>query len=308
MDIETRRLWYFVTLVDERSFGRAASKLFISQPALSQQIGKLEKEIGVRLVDRQVRPFTVTPAGKDLYVQSQTILEHVKKIEEISMRHREGLSGSVRFGVVPALLYSRVPSLVKSFVTAYPKISVSIERENTLTSIEMLHSGLLDVAILFARTDSNGLKCLKIFEDEFVAVLPVDHPAASNEAVDLRELNQDNIIMIHRSGAPESHDTLIAACMQAGFAPNSIIVKGSYVDHVGYVSAGFGVGIIPRGVAYLKLPNVAYRPLRHPKITVNYFICWAESRTRPSMRLFADHCATNAHRFLTAGDKLDTLV
>jgi DNA-binding transcriptional LysR family regulator len=300
VDIEITRLEYFVALVDQGSFGRAASKLFISQPALSQQIVKLEKEIGVTLIDRNVRPFAVTAAGRDLYVQSKTILEHVKKIEDIATQHKEGLSGNVRLGVTPALLYSHVPSLVKSFTNKYPGISVSVERENTLVLVDMLHHGLLDVAIMFARTDDKDLKSRKIFEDEFVAVLPIDHPAAVSESVDLKQLNRDNIIMMRRSGAPESHDTVIAACMQAGFAPNSIIVKGSYLDHVGYVSAGFGVGIIPKGVTHLKLPNVAYRPLRNPRITVSYFVCWAELKTHPSMRLFIEHCAANAARYLTA--------
>ncbi|MFL4474905.1 LysR family transcriptional regulator [Paeniglutamicibacter sp. MACA_103] len=294
MDIETRRLEYFVTLVDDGSFSRAASRLFISQPALSQQIGKLEREVGVMLIDRTVRPFSITPAGRDIYVQSKIILEHVNKIEDISQHHQEGMRGSIRLGVIPALLYSRIPALVRGFARIHPAVSISMERENTLTLTGMLGKGLLDVAITFARIEDGKLRSMKVFEDRFVVALPTDHPAAKSEAVDLGELGMENIIMSQRAGAPASYDTLVAACMQAGFSPNTMVVKGSYLDHISYVSAGFGVGIIPAGIARLDMPNVVYRPLRSPGISLDYFMSWSEPLLNPSTGLFIEHCIARA--------------
>ena len=277
--METRRLEYFVTLVHERSFRRAAEALYISQPALSQQIQRLERELGVQLIDRTVQPFDLTPAGNKLLAQSQTILDEVREIAETGTQARSGRVGKVKVGIAPSLLSTELPGMISAFRRAYDGVALSLHRDNTVHMHELLKERRLDAALLFSPPTHENLRAADLYTDTFVVALPAGHRLAALETVPLGQLAGENFLMLTRRGVPDLHDAVITACARAGFSPISVDTNlhadgAGYVDQIGLVGSGFGVAIIPSALTTLRVSSVVYRPLVKPKIALATSVAW----------------------------------
>lgn len=299
--METRRLEYFVTLVRERSFRRAAAALYISQPALSQQIQRLEQEFGAVLIDRGVTPFELTPAGRRLLAKSQRILDELREIEDVAARARRGVVGRLKVGIAPSLMYSSLPGLIRSFRLELPEVDFSLQRVNTGAILELVDQQRMDLGMLFSQTAYGVLEWSKLYDDSFVVVLPIDHPLASQAAIEVGELRDEVFLMLTRRGVPDLHDAIIAACASAGFSPKSIdtdfqVEGAGYVDQIGLVAAGYGVALIPRAVATLSLASVAYRPLVKPAVSLPTSLCWRSESRNPAVTTFVEFCADAMRR------------
>jgi LysR family transcriptional regulator, benzoate and cis,cis-muconate-responsive activator of ben and cat genes len=287
--METRRLELFVTLVDAESFRTAAEQLFITQPALSQQIIRLESEVGMQLIDRSTRPFSVTAAGREFYLRCQQILEHVHGLEDLMMRTKSGRLGRVRVGMASSLMYGHLPSAIKAFRDEHTSVDVSISYTITVEIIDQLESGRLDLAVLLTAPDLPKLETVQLYSEPYVLAVPDDHRLATAEVVRIEELRDEQLITIPRHAAPENHDALVVACMRAGFSPRGPIASGSYLDLIGMVSAGSGLSFVPRSVTNLTMPNVVYRPLDKPGVDAVISLCWYPDRGDPAGGRLAEH-------------------
>jgi DNA-binding transcriptional LysR family regulator len=273
--VETRRLEYFVVLTAERNFARAAARLHISQPALSQQIKRLERDVGTRLLDRSVTPFELTPAGVRLLAHSYKLLDDMKDIDALLTDARTGLVGRLRIGIVPSLLYGDLPQAIRMFARLYPDAEIKLSKENTSDLVNMLQMAQIDVALMYTKPHVLALSHSELYTDPYVVVLPEEHPLAVQETVDLIQLRDEEMLMFPRHGAPEAHDTMIAACIGVGFSPRQTMINGStYTDQIGFVAAGLGVSLLPRRLATVRIGGVVYRPVVNPVFTSIATIAW----------------------------------
>ena len=303
--METRRLAMFVTLVDAQSFGAAAEQLYITQPALSQQIIRLETELGMQLLDRSTRPFSMTAAGREFYVRCQSVLENVRGLEDLMRQTHEGVLGRVRLGIVPSMLYGHLPPVIKAFRDTYPSVEIPIRYERTAQLVDEFVGGRIDVAVLLTAPKAKGLQTVTLYAEPYVVALTDDHPLADQDAISVSQLREERIITIPRHAAPENHDALVMACMQAGFSPRGPEAMGSYLDHIGLVSAGAGVTLVPRSLTQLHMPNVVFRELRDPRVDAVVSLCWYPERVDAAAHRLIQHLRT-AYDASPPGDQPST--
>lgn len=279
----------FVALVDAKSYRTAADQLFISQPALSQQIQRLERDLGFSLIDRSTRPFSLTAGGREFYLMCQGVLERVRDLEGLMDETQSGRLGRVRLGLSHSLIFGHLPSVLKAFRDTHEKVQLPITYSHTTQLLEELEGGRQDLVMLYTAPAVPGMETLEIFREPYVVVLPDDHRLAGEEEVAVAQLQGDPIIMIPRHYAPENHDAFIVACMQAGFSPRGPIAAGSYIDHVGMVSAGSGVCFIPWSLTSMTLPNVLFKPLVDPSVDATAYLCWYPERVDAVARHLIEH-------------------
>lgn len=286
--METRRLEYFVVLTAEGNFSRAASRLNITQSALSQQIQRLERDIGSRLIDRSVVPFELTVVGTRLLAHSRTLLEGVDRIGALATDARHGRVGRVRMGLAPSMLYSDVPAMIRRFSTEYEQVETPVVRESAPTLIEQLRLNQLDVVFPYTRPPTSaGLSYTELHRGPYVAVLPDDHDLAGESDVDLGQLRDETIMLSPRFAAPEAQDAILAACLERGFSAHRITVEGStYTDQIGLVAAGLGVALLPSHLANISLRGICYVPVSAPPIRSRIMMVWNPSMLAASRDRF----------------------
>lgn len=289
--METRRLEYFVVLTAERNFTNAAARLHISQPALSQQIRRLEQDVGAKLVDRSVTPFELTPAGVKLLVHSRSLLAEMEQIDGLLTDARTGRVGRLRVGVVPSLLYGDVPGTIRAFGRKFPDVELKLFKQSTTELIDALAMGQTDVGFMYSKPRSLTLSHSELYRDPYVVVLPVDHPLAAREEIRLNDLRDEEIMMFPRHGAPEAHDALISACLSVGFSPKHTMIDGTtYTDQIGFVGAGLGVSLVPKRLATVMIPDVVYRPIVAPPVLSIVTIVWNPRPSDLTRDLFIHSC------------------
>jgi DNA-binding transcriptional LysR family regulator len=276
-------------VVDLNSFSRAAEKLFISQPALSQQIQRLERKVGARLLDRSVRPFRLTDAGGQVYMLAQRILENYRGLSEVTRRARGGEIGRVRVGVAPSLMFGPLPSVLRAFSVNRPHVDVVLDRFYTVEPTP-ISEGRLDVLFLFSRQADPGLLSHELYRDFHVVALLDSHELASHSEIDLEMLRHERFIMPPRQAARGSHDDIIAACSGAGFSPDVKEVSGSYLEHIGFVAAGHGIALVPEHLLRYPAPGVVYRQLAPKSIQLSINMCWSPSGLGAVTEAFIGHC------------------
>ena len=288
--METRRLEAFVALVDAGGFRQAADELFITQPALSQQIARLEKDVGVQLIDRTTRPITTTEAGREFYFRCRCVLDAMREVLQLLSDARDAQFGRVRVGIVPAMLFGSPASAVRSFQERFPEAEVGLRSIATSKLIEELEQGSVDVAILLTRPSLKDLSSVDLFSEDYMVCLPSGHPLEGQVEVSFAQLRDERLIQGIRSANPMGFDSVVSACMSAGFSPNSIDAYGSYLDHAGLVSAGMGVSFAPESVAHLRPNGVSYHKLVNPSASMTTSISWYPRRLDSVGRAFVDHC------------------
>lgn len=290
--METRRLEIFVALVDAGGFKQAAASLFITPPALSQQISRLEKDVGVALIDRTMRPIVPTEAGREFYFRCRRVLEAMQHITQLLDDERSHEFGRVRVGIVPAMMYSTPAKAVRRFIREHPAANVQVRSIATSLLIDELEQGSIDVAVLLTQPDMKDLSSTTLFSEEYLACLPVDHALADQEEISFAELRNERILQGPRVANPAGYDAVVTACMRAGFSPRTLEVMGSYMDHAAMVSAGMGVGFMPESLSDIHPHDVVYRRLVNPSVGLTASISWFERRLDSVGRAFVRHCIT----------------
>lgn len=290
--METRRLEYFAVLVAERNFSRAASRLNITQSALSQQIHRLESDLGAQLIDRTIVPFELTTAGMRLLDHSRSLLENMQRIDALATDVKTGKVGRIRIGFVPSLVYSPIPSTVRAFKRRLPEVQVHIRMAPTDELIEMLRFEQIDAAFLYTRPSAaSGLNYTELYRDPYVVVLPDDHPLAREASVTLPQLSQESLLLSPRRHAAEAHDAILGACIASGFSAHDITVENSsYTDQIGLVAAGIGISLLPQRLTHLRVPGVTFVPLASPTLESRVLLTINPNAQDLTRNRFIQHC------------------
>jgi len=260
--MELRQLRYFVAVAEELHFRRAAERLHISQPPLSQQIRALEDELGFALLIRTRRRVQLTPAGEAFLRDARALLGELDGAVATARRIDAGQTGRLRIGFVGSALLSIVPGTVERFRASRPGVAIELRERSTVDQLRAVSAGIVDVGLVRPPIDDDGgLRAETVLRERTVAALPVGHPLASLGRVSLRRLAAEPLVLFPRDQAPGFHDLLIGALADTGAGPRVIQYAPEMLTIIGLVAAGTGVSLVPASVGRLALDGVAYRPV-----------------------------------------------
>jgi DNA-binding transcriptional LysR family regulator len=280
LDLPLRQVRYFVTVAEELHFGRAARRLHMAQPPLSQAIRRLEAQLGVTLLDRQPRHVALTDAGRLFLAECHTLLAQARRATDTARSARPGASSVLHLGCVSSALYDLLPAVLPRFRAAFPEVQLTITETDTAPALEQLRRGLLDVALIRRAYPTAGLDAEPLREDVLAVALPSDHPLVRRREVALKDLAAEPWVFVSRVVSPDYHDVFIAACRRARFSPVLRHAARSIEAQVGVVACGLGVALVPESAERLKLPGVEYRPVRPRTSLVELAAVFSAGRER----------------------------
>lgn len=270
MAVELRHLRYFATVAQEGHITRAAERLGMQQPPLSQQIKALEREIGVQLFRRKARGVELTEAGRSFLADALSILVRVEDAVETAQRIAAGQQGRLRIGMAPSVPFQPfVPRMIRRFREAYPLVSVSTEECLRTELVEGLQARTLDVAFTRASiAPTEGLDLNFLLDEPMVVALPSAHalarPRPRAAAFPLGRLAAESFIVYARRQGPALHDATLAACAQAGFSPRLGQETARVISALSLVASGLGVTLVPASMQSMTMDGVTFRQLCGP--------------------------------------------
>jgi DNA-binding transcriptional LysR family regulator len=284
--IGLHRLRCFVAVAQELHFSRAASRLGMAQPPLTQQIQKLERELGCPVLLRQSRKTTVTEAGRVLLQGAVRILRDFEDTIEQARRAGRGETGRIAIGVPPSVMLTRLPTAIRRYRAQRPDVCLTIRELSTTAIAEALAAGRLDVGLLREVDAIGALKAEVLLREPIVAVLPKAHRLARRPRLALRHLANEPFVLFPRRLGVEFYDRLLSFCFDAGFAPNVVQEATQWPSVVTFVETGLGVSLAPACVVRVRFPGVVYRPLSG--LHTNVSVCAPEADTSSAVAVFLD--------------------
>lgn len=295
--MELRHLRYFVAVAEELNFGRGAERVYLSQPALSQQIRKLEEELGVTLFQRSRRRVELTEAGQVLLEGARQVLVQVEQTAR-AVREAGGIERSqLGVGFPEYVNHTPVADILQTFRRRYPYVELEEHEmftlQQTLQQIGELRDGRLDVGFLLAPVDDEALEFEHVLSIELVAAIPQDHPLAARPEVPMRDLAGERIILFSRRFHPGCYDYIVGCCREAGFNPDVAqrnepqLYSGAATYRV--VASGAGVGIVARPLVSDSRPaGVVFRPLRYPTPVLSLVAAWRRDDGSANLQAFLE--------------------
>jgi DNA-binding transcriptional LysR family regulator len=264
--MELRRLRYFVAVAEELHFRRAAQRLHLAQPALSQQVRKLELELGVDLLHRTKRGVALTPAGGIFLTEARLLLRHADEAARTAREAQGGKSGRLRLGHLPDAVPSVLPRALAAFASRYPGIEITPETVQASRAVDDVRGGRLDVALVGLPVAAGELNVVRVTREGAVAAVPDRHALSGRTSIPVAALEATRLILLPRAANPAFHDAVLAACRTADVAPAVIDTNDSDVEHaLLLVASGLGVAVLPSSVAdRYAVPGVSFRPLDAP--------------------------------------------
>jgi DNA-binding transcriptional LysR family regulator len=261
-EIELRHLRYFLTVAETLHFSKAAELLGMAQPPLSQQIKRLEQLLGHRLFDRSTRGVKLTLAGQLLAERARSTIEKVQDDLVQVRRLGRGEEGTLTVGFAGSLMFTDLPSAIQRYRRRYPKVELRLREMNTSAQISALLTGTIDMAFLRDGDATEGVQISTLFEERYVAVLPVTHALSRRRLLRVGDLRNEPFILFSRRMGPLAFDRTIACCERNGFRPNIVQDAPQWPTLVRLVSAGLGVSLAPACVATVAIPGAVYREVR----------------------------------------------
>jgi DNA-binding transcriptional LysR family regulator len=275
--MELRHLRYFVAVAEELHFGRAAERLRIAQPPLSRQIRDLDREIGTPLFERVPRGVELTPAGRAFLPEARLTLAQAERAQRSAQRAAKGETGRLRVGFVEAATHSGILPDVLSFFRAHlPSVGLSLFELDALRQAEAFQEGRIDVGLLHSPPldAARWLRVEPIYREPVILALPKAHALASRARLTLGALAEETFVSFPRVVAPEMYDDIVARCRAAGFSPRIVQEAAGWHTLASLVSAGVGVGFVPRSIAEFQQAGVVYRPVRALDVEMSLSAVW----------------------------------
>lgn len=286
--MELRHLRYFLAIAETGNFTRAAQKLGIAQPPLSQQIRALEDEVGVQLFHRVAHGAELTEAGRAFLVEAEAALAAAHRAKLAAARAHRGEIGSLALGFTSSSGFNPIISAtVDAFHHAWPDVRVSLDEMNTMPLYERLLRDDLDAAFVRPSIDDpEEISLRHLLEEETVIALPANHPLAGEEVLRIKDLAKLPFILFPRTVAAGLHDEVVDACRKAGFVPIVAQEALRVASTINLVAAHLGVSIVPRSITQIALPGVVYRPIRGPAPVARLCLATRKGRISQATRNF----------------------
>ena len=281
MDLKLKDLRYLVAVADERHFGRAAARCFVSQPTLSAQLKKLEEYLGVQLIERAPNNVSLTAAGEAIVARARRMLEAADEVVALARSQRDPLAGPLRVALLPTIgpyLLPRIAPLVRK---ALPRLELRLYEYQTAPMLAKLHAGELDVGILALPVELAGLESRELYREPFLVALPEQHPLASHASVRHADLKDQKLLLLE-----EGHclrDQALEVCSRVGVRDQQDFRATSLETLRQMVATGAGITLLPElagSGAYRSARGVALRPFAKPCPVRHIGAVWRKSSAR----------------------------
>ena len=250
--MELHQLRYFCAVAETGSFSRAAEQSHVSQPSLSQQIIKLEEELGARLFDRLGRSVRLTELGKTFLPRARAVLRELEAAKGDVVERKDFVGGPVTVGVIPTVGPYFLPRVLTSFSRKFPQVRITVDEEITPVLLDRLRAGAIDVAILALPIRGHEFEATPLLTERLFAALPKNHRLAKRTALSLRDLRSEPFLLLRDGHC--FRDTAVAACDRARLHPQVIFESGQFSSLLSLVGAGMGVSIVPEMAVERKSP------------------------------------------------------
>jgi DNA-binding transcriptional LysR family regulator len=291
MSIDLKQLKYFLAVAEEKSFSRAAERLHISQPPLSQQIMKLESELGVKLFARTTRTFELTVAGKALMSEAADLLGRMRMTIDTIRQIDRGEVGRLRVGIVGSAMWGPIPSLLEEFQTKFPRVTWTLHEMGPTLQYEALRAKQVDVGFWREpRLDEDVLKSDNLrqelcFRENVCVAINEHHPLAKQDAIELMDIAEEPMLTLalDKSSFPRY---LMQCCVKAGFQPTIAQEATEPQTLLAMVGAGLGVALMPETTSRIGWPGVVFVPIRTDPPSANLYITYTTQDDAPVVRAF----------------------
>jgi DNA-binding transcriptional LysR family regulator len=258
--MEIRQLQYFLAVADCLHFSRASQQVHLSQPALSLQIRALEKELGVRLLERNRQKTGLTAAGRVFRDQARELLAQASRVAERTVQAAQGKLGRIRLGFISTAAAHIVPPLVSRFRRSHPHVQLELRHTLTADQVAMLESNALDLGFFrLPIADPHEIETIPIHREPLSLFVPVTHALAHKKNLRLEDLEQSEFIVYARERAPGFHDFILRTLQDAGVTPAVTQEANDMYTLVSLVAAGLGVSIAPLSVQNYRISGVVVR-------------------------------------------------
>jgi DNA-binding transcriptional LysR family regulator len=284
--MELRHLRYFVAVAEELHFGRAAQRLFMAQPPLSQQILQLEREIGTSLFERTNRRVTLTAAGQIFLQEAREILVRVDQAVVMAQRAGRGEAGWLGVGFVASATYDVLPVILRRFRERFPDVEMVLVELLGTEQGQALRENRIHVGFARLPSDIEGIVLETVVQNTLMVALPATHRLARQESIALSELAAEPFILFPKQPESNYADYIIRLCASAGFTPHIVQKTGEVQTAVSLVYAGIGIAIVPASVQNLRREGVVYRPFTDPAPTIDLSMGYRERDASPILPHF----------------------
>ncbi|MBD2020890.1 LysR family transcriptional regulator [Leptolyngbya sp. FACHB-36] len=293
--MELRHLHYFIAVAEELNFSRAADRLHMAQPPLSQQIRQLEQELGFQVFHRTKRRVQLTEAGQAFLVEARQVLQHLDQAVQTGRQASRGEVGQLAIGFVSSTAYNILPPILQSFRRQVPDVTLELRELTTREQLQALLEGKLDIGFVRPPVEEPELATAVIFREPLMVALPEFHALQKRAKVPVRSLSNEPFILFPRAIAPGLYDPIISLCLQAGFSPRVVQEAIQMQTIVSLVAAEMGVAIVPLSLRNLQRQGVIYKPLQESTPMVEIVMIWRKTPTPIVQRFLAvtnDVCAS----------------
>lgn len=281
--IETRLLQQFIGVAEELHFNRAAERLHMAQPPLSQAIRRLEGLVGTPLFERTNRSVALTPAGAAFLETARRTVQSLEEGVAQTRRVAQGIEGHLTLTFINIAPYVPLLRVLRTFRQANPGINFTMREATTQEQINALEQGRADIAFMRAPgTTTPHLRLAAVLSEPICVALPVGHRLEASPTVDLASLRDEAFVASPRSLGKGFHDQLISLCQGAGFVPDIVQHGRQMQTLIALVAAGFGIALLPASLATDARPDVVFRPLQvdapEAMARLDLFMAWNENR------------------------------
>ncbi|GAA1264121.1 LysR family transcriptional regulator [Planotetraspora silvatica] len=298
MELDMRLLRYFVTVAEERHFGRAAQRLHIAQPPLSQQIRKLERQLQVQLIDRSRRPIELTDAGQALFEEGRLAITHSERAFAAARRAASGHLGHLRIGALQAAVDGVVPYVMREHRREFPDVKLDIVEQGTAQQVAQLLEHRLDIGFLRGPIDEPGLAVETLIEDPLAVVVPDEHPLANKAQIAAADLAQEPLILWTRAAAPTTYADIVELFRIHDIQPPVADESPRIQTILALVAAEIGIALLPTSFMNLGRHGVRFVPVRPPLPHRPLALAWRTENPSATLAAFITVARRTAPRYL----------
>jgi DNA-binding transcriptional LysR family regulator len=285
--VELRDLRSFVAVAHQRNFSRAAETLHVSQPALSEQIRRLEDELGAVLFERTSRGATLTDAGAAFLPQARAVLAQADLAVEAVRLIARGLAGTLTLAFIDSAALGLLPGLIRRFTARHPEVKLRLRELGTRSQLEALEVGEIDVGIVRGPVWNAGVTGVTLATEPLLVALSAQHPLAQHETIAVAALRDEGFITFPADRGAGLYEETVRLCHEAGFDPRVVQEASEIATICALAAAGLGIAVIPASASAIVLDGLVHRPIADPSAHLERWAVWREG---PSalVRAFAE--------------------
>lgn len=285
--MELRHLRYFIAVAEELHFSKAAERLHIAQPPLSQQIQQLEAELSVELFQRKTkRQVQLTEAGQVFLQEAYQLLAQLERAIELTQRTGRGERGQLRIGFTSLVTYDVLPAILRRFREQFPEVELVLQELTTSHQEKALRDRFIHVGFAHPPLEDSTLSQECIHKASLIVALPEIHPLAKQESISVRSLANESFIMFPRHLGPGLYDQILNLCQIGNFSPKVSQEAIQMQTIIGLVSAGIGIAIVASSLQNLQRSGVVYRPIEERTLAIETALIWQPDNITPVLHKF----------------------